>query len=433
MKYQMTEQKRAAFLEFAAGFHEDVYKSLIVFCDYVVDKSVIPYKIKNREFVVNVAQTTAFSITLTFKNVLIEDGRHPREILMTDVRGEKTKGGYRIYFKNGLNADAEGTLKESSFFFEDVQARIVLWNYNLCTFPLTKDTDKVPWRLVCEPIDAFMDKWLVLGKQWMNTYEIEYALFFKFLHLYLGWYLHPETEIGYGRTSIKYDRSLEEICHLTKPVLRAAKRVFLLCQWEELAHLADHYEEDPYAFFEAWVYKITHKEGRFLFDLLRDILEKCCRNYPRIGSVLSIYAGNHSQMKGMLDTLFKNRGWFGHYPVYSYKIKPKFIETNTVYERKYTYINEKKKTLLMRFVESVHDGGIQLVAVEGSILSRDRNEKTLINDALYGYFSDGGRREAHLIEETFITNTMTREELGQNITLFFKNCMTDIGFKSSGL
>ena len=60
---------------------------------------------------------------------------------------------------------------------------------------------------------------------------------------------HPETEIGYGRTSIKYDRSLEEICHLTKPVLRAAKRVFLLCQWEELAHLADHYEEDPYAFF----------------------------------------------------------------------------------------------------------------------------------------------------------------------------------------
>ena len=142
-------------------------------------------------------------------------------------------------------------LKESSFFFEDVQARIVLWNYNLCTFPLTKDTDKVPWRLVCEPIDAFMDKWLVLGEQWMNTYEIEYALFFKFLHLYLGWYLHPETEIGYGRTSIKYDRSLEEICHLTKPVLRAAKRVFLLCQWEELAHLADHYEEDPYAFFEA--------------------------------------------------------------------------------------------------------------------------------------------------------------------------------------
>ena len=35
-------------------------------------------------------------------------------------------------------------------------------------------------------------------------------------------------------------------------------------------------------FLRPWVYKITHKEGRFLFDLLRDILEKCCRNYPRI-------------------------------------------------------------------------------------------------------------------------------------------------------
>ena len=78
-------------------------------------------------------------------------------------------------------------------------------------------------------------------------------------------------------------------------------------------------------FFEAWVYKITHKEGRFLFDLLRDILEKCCRNYPRIGSVLSIYAGNHSQMKGMLDTLFKNRGWFGHYRYIVIRLNPNLL------------------------------------------------------------------------------------------------------------
>lgn len=428
MDYQMTEREREAFLKFAAGFPEDVRKGLTVFCDYVVNQVVIPYKIKNREFVVKVAETTAFSMTLVFHDVLIEDGRHPREILMTGIRGEKTAHGYRIYFKNGLITD--GTAKESSFYFERITSKIELWNYNICTEPITIDEDKVPWRLINEPINAFIDKWNILGEQWLNTYEIENALFFKFLYLYLGWYLQPDTVIGYGRTSIRYNKELQEVCALPKPVLRAAKRVFVLCQWEDLVKLADNYEAEPYAFFEAWVYKITHKEGRFLFDLLKEILDKCCRNYSRPGQVLAICAGSHSMMKGMLDNLFKNRGWFGHYPIYSYRAKPKFIETNTVYERKYTYINEKKKTVLIRFVESVHDGGMQIAAVSGSILSRDKNEKTLLNDALYGYFSDGGRREAHVIEQCFITESMTKEELSRQVTLFFKQCIDKGGLRN---
>ena len=79
MDYQMTEQERVSFLKFAADFPEDVRKGLAVFCDYVIGRAVIPYKIKNREFVVRVADTAAFSITLTFHEVLIEDGRHPRK------------------------------------------------------------------------------------------------------------------------------------------------------------------------------------------------------------------------------------------------------------------------------------------------------------------------------------------------------------------
>lgn len=66
MDYQMTEQERVSFLKFAADFPEDVRKGLAIFCDYVVGRAVIPYKIKNREFVVRVADTAAFSITLTF-------------------------------------------------------------------------------------------------------------------------------------------------------------------------------------------------------------------------------------------------------------------------------------------------------------------------------------------------------------------------------
>ena len=77
----------------------------------------------------------------------------------------------------------------------------------------------------------------------------------------------------------------------------------------------------------------------------------------------------------------------------------------------------------MRFVESVHDGGIQVAAVEGSILSRNHNEKTMQGDALYAYFSDGGRREARMTEDVFITENMTKDELSREVTLFFKKCM----------
>lgn len=421
MDYQMTEREREAFLKFAADFPEDVRKGLTVFCDYVVGRTVIPYKIKNREFVVRVADTAAFSITLIFHDVLIEDGRHPREILMTQVRGQKTMHGARIYFKNALAPD--GPAKESSFYFEQVTAKIDLWNYNLSTVPIDLKADKVPWRLVAEHINAFMDKWYILGESFLNSYERDYALFFNFLYLYLGWYLHEDTVIGYGRTNVRYEKSLLEICQLEAPVRAAAAKVFEQCRLDDLTALLERYDEDPYAFFEAWVYKITYKDGRFLFDFVCDLLDKCCRNYSRTGNVLAIYAGSHSLMKSMLDNLFKNKGWFGHYPMYSYMERPKFIETNTVYERKYTYINEKKKTILIRFIESVHDGGIQVAAVEGSILSKEHGEKTMPGDALYAYFSDGGRREACMIEEMFITENMSKDELSRQVALFFKNCM----------
>lgn len=421
MDYQMTEREREAFLKFAADFPEDVRKGLTVFCDYVVGQAVISYKIKNREFIVRVADTAAFSITLVFQDVLIEDGRHPREILMTQVRGQKTMHGARIYFKNALAP--EGPVKESSFYFEHVTAKIELWNYNLSTAPINLQSDKVPWRLLSERINAFMDKWHILGESFLNTYERDNAQLFNFLYLYLGWYLHDETVIGYGRTNVRYDKTLQEICYLEPPVRKAAEDIFRRCGWEDLIMLLENYEAEPYAFFEAWVYKITNKEGQILFDFIRELIDKCCRNYSRMGSVLAIYAGSHSLMKTMLDNLFKNRGWFGYYPSYSYMERPKFIETNTVYERKYTYINEKKKTVFMRFVESVHDGGIQVAAVEGSILSRNHNEKTMQGDALYAYFSDGGRREARMTEDVFITENMTKDELSREVTLFFKKCM----------
>lgn len=144
MDYQMTEREREAFLKFAADFPEDVRKGLTVFCDYVVGQAVIPYKIKNREFIVRVADTAAFSITLVFQDVLIEDGRHPREILMTQVARPKDDAWQRV-FTSKMHLAPEGPVKESSFYFEHVTAKIELWNYNLSTAPINLQSDKVPW------------------------------------------------------------------------------------------------------------------------------------------------------------------------------------------------------------------------------------------------------------------------------------------------
>ena len=52
--------------------------------EYVVgQKEGTPYKIKNRILHVDVLSTPAMSLELDFADVLIEDGRHPREILIT--------------------------------------------------------------------------------------------------------------------------------------------------------------------------------------------------------------------------------------------------------------------------------------------------------------------------------------------------------------
>lgn len=419
---KMIEQERQAFLDFAAGFSDEVSKVLTIFYDFIVGKAVISYKIKNRDFVIRVAETTAYELTLTFHGVLIEDGRHPREILMTAVRGEKLEQGYRLRFINGLVT--EGVIKESAFTFEDVSARIRLWNYNFSTVPFTADTDKIPWRLICEPIDAFVDKWQVLGEDSLNEYEIEYAVLFQFLHIYIGLYLHPETRIGYGRTSITYDRDLIDRCILSKRMLMAAKRLFTSCEWTELAALLENYEEHKRAFFEAWAYKITRKEGRILYDYLKEMIDRCCRDYPRMNVLLPIYAGNHSYVKETLEELFKSRGFKGTFPNYVYKDRPKFIETSQVYERKYTYVNEKQKVVLYSFIESVVDGGILIYAVRGCVLSKDRTERQFLNDALYCYFTDGGRRSAKLTEHLFITPEMTREEIKQSIVEFFRKCIS---------
>ena len=109
----------AKFQQFVQQFHTEEQKVLLAFYRELVGKRSIPYKITDRNFTVTVQKSQGFSIDIEFQDVLIEDGRHPKEIFMESLRGERLSDGrYRLSFINGLAAQTEGQVsKESSFSF----------------------------------------------------------------------------------------------------------------------------------------------------------------------------------------------------------------------------------------------------------------------------------------------------------------------------
>lgn len=423
---EIADSRRENFLEFAAIFSGDIKTGLTVFYNHIVDKKIIPYKIQmDKTWEVRVIESNAFSYKLTFHNVIIEDGRHPREILLTDVFGERTgkdaTGRYRIRFVNGLLT--EGTVKESAFTFDDVSVEMKLWNYNYTTYPFAVGTTKIPWRMVCEPVEALVTKWKLLGEAALSEYEIENAILFEFLQVFLEMYLDNETSIGYGKSTLTYDKTKLQTLPVTKRMLRAGRRLFELCRWHELAEQIEQFDEDRHAVFALFVMKITNKEGRILYDHIRDVLHRCCDIYPVNPEIKCLKDSRYQVVRETLNTLFKKAGYRGAYPDFSMKEKPAFIETSFVYERKYTYINEKQKMHMYSFIESYVDGGVQICAIHGKVLARRIDEKMLLNQAAHCCFSDDGRRSAKVTDSLFFTEDMPIADLKQDITGFFKRCI----------
>lgn len=423
---EIADSRRENFLEFAATFSGDTKTGLTMFYDHVVDKRIIPYKIQmDKTWEVCVAQSNAFSYKIIFHNVIIEDGRHPREILLTDVFGERTTGdatgGYRIRFVNGLITD--GIVKESAFTFDNITVEMKLWNYNYTTYPFAVGTDKIPWRIICEPVEALVTKWKMLGESALSEYEIENAILFEFLQVFLEMYLDRETSIGYGKSTLVYDKTKLQELPVTKRMLRAGRRLFELCRWHELAECIEQFDDDRDAVFSLFVMKITNKEGRILYDHIRDVLRRCCDIYPMNPDIKRLKDSRYQVVKETLNTLFSKAGFKGIYPDYSMKEKPAFIETSFVYERKYTYINEKQKMHMYSFIESYVDGGVQICAIHGKVLARRIDERMLLNQAAHCCFSDDGRRSAKVTDSLFFTEDMPVAELKQDIIGFFKRCI----------
>ena len=86
-------REEEAFHGFVQQFNKEEQKVLWAFYRELVGKRKIPYKIRERNFVVNVQMTQGFVIDIEFQDVLIEDGRHPKEILMESLRGERLNNG----------------------------------------------------------------------------------------------------------------------------------------------------------------------------------------------------------------------------------------------------------------------------------------------------------------------------------------------------
>lgn len=399
-------------LEDFARFYTGTDKQAILMFDRViVGKQIIPYKIRSKDFPIEVAATTAFSLSIVFHNVLIEDGRHPLEIIMDNVRIERAADGmFRLRFVNSLKK--EEPVKESSFVFEKVDALVYLWNYNFYTQALSTDSDKIPWCLLNEPIKALLAKALYLGRDSLNVYENKILPAVQFLDGIFDVYLHDRTKIAYGKSNIYYDKDILESMKFSKAQTHAGIALMEQLGWLELKQKFLHLDEDKAAFFKGFIRQLTEREGKTLYTWLTSNLSAATSEYPRLKQVLPVYAGNHQMIRNCMDRMMSDCGFEGAYPHYRKEKKAAFIEVSQVYERKYTYLNEKKKLELISFVESIVNGCLELAAIKGTILGR---KKTDIYDAamtaIDGCFSDQGRRRCYVEGVLTIDPDMSEEQV----------------------
>lgn len=107
-----------------------------------------------------------------------------------------------------------------------------------------------------------------------------------------------------------------------------------------------------------------------------------------------------------------NWGYEGTYPDYRKEKKAAFIEISQVYQRKYTYLNEKKKLELVTFIENIVNGCLTVTAIYGTILGK---RKADIYDtamtAIDGCFTEQGRRRCQVGESLTIDPDMEEGEV----------------------
>lgn len=396
--------------DFARFYTGSSRQAILLFAKLVERKQVIPYKIRNKDFSVEVASTTAFTLNLVFHNVLIEDGRHPAEILMDQIRIERETGMFRLRFYNRLKK--EDPPKESSFVFDSLTSGIILWNYNFYTQILDENSHKIPWSLLDEPMRALLGKASALGRDSLNEYERKILPAVEFLQVIFDVFLDDQTRIAYGRSNIYYNKELLEGMSFNEQQVKAGLEMMEYFGWIECRQKFLHFSENKDEFFKSFVRQLTQKEGKTLYTWLKGNLSAATSEYPRLKQILPVYAGNHRIIHNCIDKVMHNWGYEGTYPDYRKEKKAAFIEISQVYQRKYTYLNEKKKLELVTFIENIVNGCLTVTAIYGTILGK---RKADIYDtamtAIDGCFTEQGRRRCQVGESLTIDPDMEEGEV----------------------
>lgn len=436
-------KERAEYKEFVELFDGEEKQALNGLSEYVLGQKKIPYKIKNRVLHIDVLSTPAMSLELDFADVLIEDGRHPREILITHLAGEcferqeiqkKADGTeekisvpyYRLSFVNGLS-DGSYQTKESAFVFRSLRGSLRLYNYDSAIEPLDVNADKLPWRILIHPLKAMLEKAQILGVEALDKDELQALPLLCVFYELIQFYLAPTTEAGVGRSLIRFDERIAENFAFSQDDLDAACAYLAPYDLGELTEWLHKAIIDRASFCRYWIQFASMKKSEPLYKVLMDILDECGRYYEKKPLPLSCRK-NHGIVRRALNEYFCRHKWRGEFPNYRRVEASGFLEVSNVYKRMYTYINEKQKAFFVDFIEGVTENTYTVTAVAGYILLKD-DENARDYRALSGYFLDGGRRNSHIVGQITIDDMMGSEQVIELLNAMMQDIMLEFAPK----
>ncbi len=404
------------FHQFVQQFHTEEQKVLLAFYRELVGKRKIPYKIKDRNFSVDIRMCQGFSVDVEFQDVLIEDGRHPKEILMDSLRGERLENGrYRLSFMNRLAPLGENQApKESSFSFASIRGGVRLWDYNVHTIKLERGSKGLPWNLIYETLQAIVQKQQVFGIGYLNTHERKAVEIFKFMGPYLELYLLPTTKIGFGRSTVLYDFNRVD-CQFDDQTCQDAEHFF---EGLGLRRLATTFAKEgcgSKAFIQELLYTMSSLKGNIIYKNLEALIQACGKGHQGLNESDADMNLFRTYIREKVNKVFLDRGWKGNYPSYMTVTAPEFLEVSSVYKKQYTYLNEKIKFLYFDFIESIVDNQYCIIPLTGMILPKNRNIDYRKCKSTDCFFIDGGRRRGEVFEDLTFKAGMTRKEIREKI------------------
>ena len=410
--------KKALFREFVQHFPETEQKVLLSLYTHIVGKKVISYKFKDRTFTIPILRTQAFSMAIAFENVLIENGRHPKEARMLDLRGEALPNGrYVLRFLNGQTEEGQEP-KENAFSFDRVQAEVKLWDYQIHQLTFPETAERLPWLLVNDTLAAMEEKGQMLGDDFLNEGEQRCLVLYRFFKPYLNCYLDRQTRVGFGKSTVLYDRSF--FGDMPDEESRKAMAGLLISQgFKELGKEAEQGDIHSPDFIRGLFYSMRAARGEGLYQAICRLIHQGTSQYQDLSDPQLDVGGLRSRTRDELDRLFSECGWRGRFPHYRKTEKPGFVEVSDVYSRKYAYLNEKTKILYMDFLESMSDGRYAITPLAGVCLPKNMNDARDLQEGngIRCCFLDGGRRNAQMITDLAITDRMDRQEIEEKFRL----------------